>query len=90
MMNNDCQEYDFGIESLFLRCNKTFHFCSKDTHIMFLPSNLLNKRHVDLNLTFQVIGLFQSCLVSLILTPFAITKWSTQIFFDWNRFNKGE
>ena len=30
-MNNNCQEYDFGMESLFLCCNKSFHFCSKDT-----------------------------------------------------------
>ena len=39
MMNNDCQEYNFSIESLLLCCNKPFHFCSKDTHIMFLLIN---------------------------------------------------
>ena len=27
MMNNNCHEYDLVIESLFLRCNKPFHFC---------------------------------------------------------------
>ena len=37
--------------------------------------------------TFQVIGLLRSCLVSLILTPFALTKWLIQIFVDYNRFN---
>ena len=31
-----------------------------------------------------------SCLVSLILMPFDMTKWLTQIFVDCNRFNKGE
>ena len=40
--------------------------------------------------TFQVIGLLQSCLVSLILTPFVLTKWLTQILVDCKRFNKGE
>ena len=35
-MNINCQEYDFGIESLLSRCNKPFHFCSKDTHMRFL------------------------------------------------------
>ena len=43
-----------------------------------------------MNQTFQVIGLFWSCLVSLILTPVALTKWLTQISVDCNRFNKGE
>ena len=43
-----------------------------------------------MNLTFQVAGLLWSCLVALILTPFALTKWLTQIFVDCNRFNKGE
>ena len=37
MMNNDCQEYGFNIESLLLSCNKPFHFCSKGTHNV--PSN---------------------------------------------------
>ena len=46
MMNNNCQEYDFNMESLLLRCNKPFHFCSKDTHITFLLINFQNKRHV--------------------------------------------
>ena len=40
--------------------------------------------------TFQVIGLLWSCLVSLILKPFALTKWLTQTLFDCNRFDKGE
>ena len=43
-----------------------------------------------MNLTFQVIGLLWSCLVSLIITPFALIKWLTRIFVDCNRFNKGE
>ena len=43
-----------------------------------------------MNRTFQVIRLLRSCLVSLILTPFALTKWLTQIFVNCNRFNKGE
>ena len=43
-----------------------------------------------MNRTFQVIGLLRSCLVSLILTPFILTKWLTQIFVDCNRFDKGE
>ena len=33
MMNDDCQEYDFSMESLLLSCNKPFHCCSKGTHI---------------------------------------------------------
>ena len=28
-----------NMESLLLRCNKPFHFCSKDTHITFLLIN---------------------------------------------------
>ena len=43
-----------------------------------------------MNRTFQVIRLLRSCLVSLILTPFALTKWLTQIFVNCNRFNQGE
>ena len=43
-----------------------------------------------MNCTFQVIGLLPSCLVSLIYTPFVLTKWLTQIFVDCSRFNKGE
>ena len=42
-MNNNCQECDFSMESLFLRCNKLFRFCSKDTHISNVPSNQLLK-----------------------------------------------
>ena len=33
MINNNCQEYECSMESLLLRCNKAFHFCSKDTPI---------------------------------------------------------
>ena len=43
-----------------------------------------------MNRTFQVIGLLPSCLVKLILTPFALSEWLTQIFVDCNRFDKGE
>ena len=39
---------------------------------------------------FEMKGLLWSCLVSLILTPFSLTKWLTQIFVDCDRFNKGE
>ena len=42
MMDNNCQEFDFSIESLLLLCNKPFNFCSKDTHITFLPINVKN------------------------------------------------
>ena len=42
-----------------------------------------------MNCIFQVIGLLRSCRVSLILTPFALTKWLTQIFVVCNKFNKG-
>ena len=35
-----------------------------------------------------MIELPQACLVSLILMPFALTKWFTQILVDCNRFNK--
>ena len=37
-----------------------------------------------------IIGLIRPCLISLILAPFAQTKWFTHIFVDCNRFNKGE
>ena len=30
------------------------------------------------------------CLVSLIITPFALAKWLTQIFVDCNRITKGK
>ena len=33
-----------------------------------------------MNSTFQATGLLGSCLVSLILMPFALAKWLTQIF----------
>ena len=38
----------------------------------------------------NLIGLLRSCLVSLILAAFVLTKWLTQISVDCNRFNKGE
>ena len=41
-MNNNCQEYDYRMESLLLSCNKPVHFCSKNTHIKFLLSNFQN------------------------------------------------
>ena len=41
MMNNNCQEYGFSVESLLLRCNKPFQFCSKDIHNV--PSDQLLK-----------------------------------------------
>ena len=68
-MNNNWQEYDFSTEFLLLCCNKPFHFCSKGTHITFLQ--LLSKRHVNMNRTFQVMGLLRPCLVSSVLTHFA-------------------
>ena len=70
-MNNNYHEHDFSMEFLLLGCNKPFHLCLDDTHITFLSINSLIKRHVNMNHTFQVIGLFLSCLVSPILTPFA-------------------
>ena len=40
MMNSNCQEYDFSMESLLLRCNKkTFHFCSDLFRKMNFSSN---------------------------------------------------
>ena len=89
MMNNNYQEHDFSMESLLLRHNKPFQFSSKDTHMLILI-NFKSNTHVNMNGTFQVIELLRSCLVSLILTTFALTKWLTQIFLDCNRFNKGE
>ena len=45
IINNNCQEYDFSMESLLLHCNKPFHFCSKaDTHMTLLLINFQNKR----------------------------------------------
>ena len=43
MMNNNCQECGFSVESLLLRCNKPFHICSNDTHITQASSNQLSK-----------------------------------------------
>ena len=43
-----------------------------------------------MNCTFEVIELLRSSLVSLILTPFVLTKWLTQIYVDCSRLNKGE
>ena len=43
-----------------------------------------------MNRTFQVISLLWSCLVKLVLMPFVLSKWLTQIFVDSNRFDKGE
>ena len=43
-----------------------------------------------MNRTFQVIGLLRSCLVELILTPFALSKWLTQISVNCNRVDNGE
>ena len=34
MMNSSCHEYDFSTEFSLLRCNKPFHFCSKDTFLL--------------------------------------------------------
>ena len=42
MMNSNCQECDFSMESLLLRCNKTFHFCSD----LFRKLNFSSKRVV--------------------------------------------
>ena len=48
MMNNNCQEYNFSRESLLLRCNKPFHFCSKGANVTLVPINFQNKRHVNI------------------------------------------
>ena len=82
MMNNNCHEYKLSMEFLLLCCNKPFHFCSQDTYITFLLINIQNKRHVNMNRAFQVIGLLQSSLVLFILTPSALTEWLTQITVD--------
>ena len=37
MINNNCQDYDCSTESLLVRCNEPFHFCSR-IHITFLLS----------------------------------------------------
>ena len=37
--DDNSQEYDLSMESLPLRCNKPFHFCSKDTHVTFILIN---------------------------------------------------
>ena len=63
-----------NMESLLLRCNKPFHFFSKNTHITFLLINFYDKRRINTNRTFQVI-IIRSCLVLLILTPFALNGW---------------
>ena len=38
MMSNNCQEYDFSMVSLPLRCNKPFHFCSDTRNVPSLIS----------------------------------------------------
>ena len=53
MINNNCQDNDCSIESLLLRSNKPFDFCTQDTHITFLII-YLNKRQVNMNLSFQI------------------------------------
>ena len=85
-MNNNCQECNFSMESLFPLCNKPFHFCSKDTNITFLPVNFQNKKHVNSN--------FSSNGVALVMSSFTnsyafCSKWLTQIFVDCNRLKKG-
>ena len=57
-MNNNWHEYDFSMEILILHCSKPFHFRSKDTHITFLLINFSNKRHINMNGTFEVIVCF--------------------------------
>ena len=42
-----------------------------------------------MNWTFQVLELLWPCLVSLILSYFALIEWLTQILVDFHRFNKG-
>ena len=66
-MNDDLEVYDCIMESLLLNFDKSFHFCSKDTQ-------------VNMNRTFQIIGLLLSCLVS---DAFCF-KWLTQTFVDCN------
>ena len=46
-MNNNCQGYDFSMESL--HCNKLFHFSSKCANITFFLINFYNK--IDVNMS---------------------------------------
>ena len=83
MMHDNCQEYDCSTEPLLLHSDKQFQFCSNDTHIRFLLI-YLNNRQVNIHRTFQIIGLFLSYLVSVILMLFVVTNWLTQIVVDGN------
>ena len=56
MMNDKCQEYDRSMESLPLCSNKPALLCSRDTDISFLLI-VLNNRPVNMNRTFQIIGM---------------------------------
>ena len=73
MINNNCQEYILVWNLYFLVCNKPFKFLFRGlTH------------NVPSNLNFSSNSVI---MMSLILPPFALTKWLTKIFVDCNRFN---
>ena len=56
MMNNNCQELNFTVESLLLLCHKPFYFCLHTTSLLI---NFSNKRHINMNCrTFQVKSCF--------------------------------
>ena len=53
-MNNNCQEYDFSVESLLLSCNKLFHFLSKGY-----------RHNVPSNQTFKITLLVSTDLIKV-------------------------
>ena len=93
MTNDNCQDYDCGMESLLLGSNIPFHFSLKGTHThthththtAFLLI-FLNNRQVNRNRTFQRVGFasLMFCFSFLICTLFVLTKWLTQIFVACN------
>ena len=47
--NNNCQGYDFSLESLLLSCNKPLHFSSRSTNTAFPLINFYKMRHANMN-----------------------------------------
>ena len=54
MMDNNFQEYDYGMEYFLLIYNKPFHFCSKNTYMTFLLISFQNKGHINMNQTIKL------------------------------------
>ena len=88
MINNNFHECDLSTEFLLLRCNKPFHFCSKDTHKTFLLMNFKNKRHINMNQTLR--NKVASVMFGFTYSYGFCSKWLTPVFVDCNRFNKSE